>query len=66
MSLNKYEVLRAVVESGTLSKAAESIGLSQSAISHALANLESEFGFELLTRGRSGIKLTHNGEKRLI
>ncbi|MEI3607258.1 LysR family transcriptional regulator [Pseudogracilibacillus sp. SE30717A] len=66
MSLNKYEVLRAVVESGTLSKAAESIGLSQSAISHALANLESEFGFELLTRGRSGIKLTHNGEKVLI
>lgn len=66
MTLNRYEIVRSVVEAGTLSKAAEDIGLSQSAISHALANLESEFGFKLLTRGRSGIKLTSNGEKVLI
>lgn len=66
MTLIKYEIFRTVVETGSLSKATESVGLTQSAISHAIAGLESDFGFTLITRGRSGIHLTSNGEKVLL
>ncbi|UED77230.1 LysR family transcriptional regulator [Brevibacillus sp. DP1.3A] len=65
MSLNKFEVVITVIESGSLTKAGEILGLTQSAISHAIASLEREFGFSLLTRGRSGISLTSNGERLL-
>jgi DNA-binding transcriptional LysR family regulator len=66
LTLIKYEIFRTVVETGSISKAAETIGLTQSAVSHAIASLESDFGFTLLTRGRSGIQLTINGEKILV
>ncbi|TQK74829.1 DNA-binding transcriptional LysR family regulator [Brevibacillus sp. AG162] len=65
MSLNKFEVVITVIESGSLTKAGEILGLTQSAVSHAIASLEREFGFSLLTRGRSGISLTSNGERLL-
>lgn len=65
VSLGKYEVFVTVIESGSLTKAGEMLGLTQSAISHALASLEREFGFSILTRGRSGISLTSNGERLL-
>ncbi|MEC0242378.1 LysR family transcriptional regulator [Paenibacillus dokdonensis] len=65
MSLIKYEVLQQVVELGSLTKAAETLGLTQSGVSHAIHSLESEFGFSLLSRSRSGVKLTDNGERVL-
>lgn len=51
MSLSKYEVFNTVVELGSLTKAAEVLNLTQSAVSYSLANLESELGFSLLIRG---------------
>ncbi|MET3292348.1 UNVERIFIED_CONTAM: DNA-binding transcriptional LysR family regulator [Brevibacillus sp. OAP136] len=65
MSLTKFEVFSTIVELGSLTKAAETLGLTQSAVSHAIASLESEWGFSLLVRGRSGISLTANGERVL-
>lgn len=65
MSIAKFEILKAVVELGSLTKAADVLGLTQSAVSHAIASLESQWGFSLLTRGRSGICLTSNGERVL-
>ncbi|WP_150268150.1 LysR family transcriptional regulator [Paenibacillus tepidiphilus] len=65
MSINKYEVFLKVVELGSLTKAAEVLGFTQSGISHTLSALESEFGFALLIRGRSGVRLTVNGEQVL-
>ncbi|WP_379127148.1 LysR family transcriptional regulator [Paenibacillus sp. sgz500958] len=65
MSINKYEVFLKVVELGSLTKAADVLGFTQSAVSHTLSSLESQFGFPLLTRNRSGIKLTVNGEQVL-
>ncbi|MGX9136396.1 LysR family transcriptional regulator [Rummeliibacillus sp. JY-2-4R] len=62
MSLAKFEIFSAVVEFGSLTKAGEALGLTQSAVSHAIASLESEWGLSLLNRGRSGINLTSNGE----
>lgn len=63
MSLIKYEVFLKVVELGSLTKAAEVLGFTQSGISHTISSLESEFGFPLLVRNRSGVKLTVNGEQ---
>lgn len=65
MSLVKYEIFSTVVELGSLTRAGETLGLSQSAVSHAITSLESEWGFSILNRGRSGIHLTSNGERVL-
>ena len=65
MSLAKFEIFSTVVESGSLKQAAEILGLTQSAVSHAIASLEFEWGFIILIRGRAGIKLTSNGERVL-
>ncbi|MFU0791660.1 LysR family transcriptional regulator [Virgibacillus proomii] len=65
MTLVRYDIFRTVVETGSLSKAADVVGLTQSAVSHAISGLESDFGFTLCSRGRSGIQLTSNGEKML-
>ena len=65
LSLAKFEIFSTVVELGSLTKAGETLGLSQSAVSHAITSLESEWGFSILNRGRSGIHLTSNGEHLL-
>lgn len=65
VSLAKYEVFNTVVELGSLTKAAEALNLTQSAVSYSIANLELEFGFPLLIRSRSGITLTSNGQRIL-
>lgn len=65
MSINKYKVFMKVVELGSLTKAAEVMGFTQSGVSHMINSLEEEFGFLLLTRSRSGVQLTTNGEELL-
>lgn len=65
MSIKKYEVLLRVVEMGSLTKAAEASGCSQSAVSHILNDLEAEFGFTILKRSRGGVHLTENGARIL-
>lgn len=65
MSIKKYEILLRVVELGSLTKAAEASGCSQSAVSHILNDLEEEFGFSILKRSRGGVQLTENGARIL-
>jgi DNA-binding transcriptional LysR family regulator len=62
MTISKYEAFHAVVELGSLTKAAEILNLTQSGVSHAIASLETELGFSLLSRDRAGVTLTSNGE----
>lgn len=61
--MNRYIALQKVVELESFSKAAESLGCTQSAISQLVASLEDEFSLKLLNRFRTGIKLTIEGEK---
>ena len=63
MNISKYEILAKVVESGSLTRAAEALGCTQSAISHAINNLEAEFGFSVITRSKAGARLTSDGER---
>jgi DNA-binding transcriptional LysR family regulator len=66
MSLVKYEILNKVAEVKSFTKAADALALTQSAVSHAITNLESEFGFPLVNRNRAGITLTTEGETMLL
>lgn len=63
MNIFQLEVLSAVVEHGTFSDAAINLEVSQSAVSRAIASLETELGIPLLSRGRFGAKLTPVGER---
>lgn len=63
MDIKKFEAFVKVVESGSLSKAAVELGSTQSGISYTINVLEEEFGFPLLQRDWSGVKLTTNGER---
>lgn len=65
ISLAKYQTLMAVVELGSLTKAAERLGCTQSAVSHSIDGLEAELGFALLKRSRAGVRLTPEGERLL-
>ncbi|MDY7046273.1 LysR family transcriptional regulator [Virgibacillus sp. M23] len=66
MSLIRFEIITKVMEVGSFTKAAERLNMTQSAVSHAIASLESEWGVTLLIRDRrKGIALTELGQKIL-
>lgn len=57
------QVLIAVADWGSFSEAALQLHLSQSAVSYAIATLETDLGVLLLSRGRYGAHLTPVGEQ---
>ena len=65
MSLQKYTALLKTVELGSISRAAEEMGYTQSAVSRMIADLEEQWGLDLLRRSRAGVSLTSSG-KRLL
>ncbi len=62
LKLSQLRALVAIAGTGTFSDAALQLDLSQSAVSHAIATLETELGVVLLNRGRQGAVLTPVGE----
>lgn len=56
-------VLFAVVEAGTIARAAEALGLSPSGVSRALARLEQRIGVRLLARTTRTLSLTDEGRR---
>ncbi|WGS52086.1 LysR family transcriptional regulator [Paraburkholderia sp. D15] len=63
MTLAQLQALAAVVELGSLTAAAERLSRSQSAISHALTELEDITQIKLLLRDRQPVVLTAAGER---
>lgn len=61
MTLNQLEVLIALDESRSFSRAAQRLGVSQSAVSHALRALESHYGLPLALRDASQFTMTEAG-----
>lgn len=61
MRLFQIEYLKAVIGSGSISKAADELRISRPAVSKALSELESEYGVQLFVRASSGITLTEAG-----
>jgi DNA-binding transcriptional LysR family regulator len=62
LDVRRLKVLREVIVRGSFSAAAESLHLSQSAVSQQIAVLEREVGLPLLERTSDGPKLTAAGE----
>lgn len=62
MDLERYKILLTVIDSGSLSAAANIIGYTPSGISRMMATLEMELGFTLLHRGKNGISPTKECE----
>lgn len=63
MEFRQLEIFRAVVESGSFSRAGEELFLSQPTITIHIKALESEIGQQLLERSTQGVKLTPVGQQ---
>ncbi len=62
MTLQRYQAFYHVARSGSFSRAAEQIYVSQPALSHAVKKLEEEVGCALLLRHARGVALTAEGQ----
>ncbi|MDR3427287.1 MULTISPECIES: LysR family transcriptional regulator [Silvimonas] len=63
IDLRLLRVFRAVVEAGGFSNAQALLNISQSTISTQMSQLETRLGFTLCHRGRSGFRLTEQGDQ---
>ncbi|WP_067705867.1 MULTISPECIES: LysR family transcriptional regulator [unclassified Erwinia] len=62
-TLRQLRVFVAVAQQGSFSQAGQQIGLSQSAVSHSIKELEGEMGIRLLDRTTREVMLTEAGEQ---
>ena len=62
MNIRKLEAFVRAVELGSLSKAAEELGYTQSGMSHMMQSLEEEIGFPLMNRTSAGISPNNEGQ----
>lgn len=60
---SQLQTLVAVTEAKSFSRAAESLHVTQSAISQSIKNLENKIGLKLFKRSGKKVVLTHEGEK---
>lgn len=61
MTIQQMRYFLGVIYAGSVSKAARQMYTTQSTVSVAIQNIESEFGFEVFKRSSSGIELTERG-----
>jgi len=60
--LRRMEIFRAVVEAGKFSAAADNLGLSKSAVSQGITDIEAYLGTQLINRDNRKFQLTRDGE----
>lgn len=65
MNIQKCRAFVQTVESGSFTQAAQALSYSQSGISRMIADLENEWGVDLLQRSRGGVSLTSEGTRLL-
>ena len=63
MDTKRLEALLASAREGSFTKAAQSLGCTQSGLTHMMNALEQEVGFPLLERGHHGTRLTERGKQ---
>jgi DNA-binding transcriptional LysR family regulator len=61
LKLNDLHILMTVAESGTMGKAAKTLGISQPSVSKAISDIEHTIGVRLLDRSADGAALTDYG-----
>lgn len=62
MDIEKLKALKVIVETGSITRAAERLGYSQPGLTGMLNRLEQEIGYPVLQRGSGGVSLTEAGE----
>ncbi|MEO1239897.1 MAG: LysR family transcriptional regulator, partial [Pseudomonadota bacterium] len=62
ISTHQVKSFAFVVREGSISGAARRLGVSQSAVSQHISNLEATMGAQVLIRGREGVTLTPVGQ----
>jgi len=62
-TLRQLQYFISVAEEGTVSGAAQSLSISQSAVTDAIKELESDLGVTLFERHRRGLTITHKGHQ---
>ncbi|WP_233838481.1 LysR substrate-binding domain-containing protein [Paraburkholderia sp. ZP32-5] len=62
MELRQIKYFVVIVESGSISNAAQRLFIAQSALSRQIADLEAELGSPLLIRTRTGVRVTESGQ----
>jgi DNA-binding transcriptional LysR family regulator len=62
-TLRQLQYFISVAEEGTVSGAAQSLSISQSAVTDAIKDLESDLGVTLFERHRRGLTITHKGHQ---
>lgn len=65
MSESKYRAFVTAAETGSMTRAADVLGYTQSGVSHLIDALEQELGITLLVRRKTGTALTAEGERIL-
>ena len=66
VNLDLYRVFYTVAKSGSLTKAAEELYISQPAVSRSIKQLETQLGVTLFTRTHKGMQLSANGGKLIF
>ena len=61
MDSKRLRILMAAADLGSLTRAAEAVGYTQSGLTHMMDALEREVGFPLLQRSHNGIQLSEQG-----
>ena len=62
-TLRQLQYFISVAEEGTVSGAAQSLSISQSAVTDAIKELETDLGVTLFERHRRGLTITHKGHQ---
>ncbi|MFE2187041.1 LysR family transcriptional regulator [Streptomyces sp. NPDC059455] len=63
MKLSQLAAFVAIADTGSFTKAADSLGVTQSAVSHAIRSMESELRIGIMRRDRGGVDLTEAGHR---
>lgn len=66
VNLELYRVFYAVAKCGSLTKAAEELHVSHSAVSQSVKGLEEQLGVQLFVRERRGMRLTAEGRELVL
>ena len=62
LNLRQLEIVRAISRYGSVTGAANALGISQPAVSHAVRLLETELGLVLFDRRHKGVRPTQAGQ----
>ena len=65
MNVQKLSIILEAVRCGSMSKAAEELGYTQSGLTYTVNTVESELGFPIVIRDTTGIRLSPEGQELL-